>query len=122
LNSGAGRVLLVISRAQRNREMRKTMSYQKIKVPAGDTISMGSGGLLNVPSNPVIPFIEGDGIGMDITRAAMFVWDAAVKAAYGKKRRVAWMEVYAGEKANNVYGPGTWMPEETLDAIRKYLV
>jgi isocitrate dehydrogenase len=93
----------------------------KINVPTGDKISMQNG-RLSVPSNPVIPFIEGDGIGPDITRAMRTVVDAAVESAYGKDRRISWMEVYAGERANAVYGPGTWLPQDTLDACRDYLV
>jgi isocitrate dehydrogenase len=99
------------------------MSYEKIKVPAtGEKIRMGADGRLQVPQHPVIPFIEGDGTGPDITRAAMIVWNAVVKAAYGDRRRVAWMEVYAGDKANAVYGAEVWLPDETLQAIRDYLV
>ena len=99
------------------------MAYQKISVPlAGSKIAMGADGVLKVPENPVIPFIEGDGTGPDITRAAMGVWNAAVEKAYGGKRQVAWMEIYAGEKANAVYGPNTWLPAETLTACRDYLV
>ena len=97
------------------------MAYDKIRVPAGEKITMEDG-VLQVPDNPVIPFVEGDGTGPDITRAAMTVWNAAVKAAYGDARRISWMEVYAGEKANAVYGPNTWLPQETLDACRDYLV
>ena len=77
------------------------MAYDKIKVPAGERIAM-VGGKLQVPDNPVIPFIEGDGTGPDITRAAMIVWNAAVQAAYGGARKISWMEVYAGEKSNAV--------------------
>jgi len=99
------------------------MSYQKVTVPVnGGKIVMGANGKLNVPDHPVIPFIEGDGIGPDITRAAMIVWDAAVHQAYGGKRKVAWMEVYAGEKANKVYGQPIWLPPETLTACREFLV
>ncbi len=99
------------------------MSSPHIHRPAfGADIRMGSDGKLVVPDCPVIPFIEGDGTGPDITRAAMTVWNAAVAKAYGGARRIAWMEVYAGEKANAVYGPGTWLPTETLDAIRAQLV
>ena len=98
------------------------MAYDKIKVPAGGKISMGGNGVLAVPDHPVVPFIEGDGTGPDITRAAMIVWDAAVARAYGGRRKVAWMEVYAGEKANALYGANTWLPQETLAAIRQYLV
>ena len=99
------------------------MPYAKIIRPAdGADITLSADGALVVPSNPIIPFIEGDGTGPDITRAAMTVWNAAVEKAYGGTRRIAWMEVYAGEKANAVYGPGTWLPQETLDAIRAQLV
>ncbi len=99
------------------------MSASKIQVPAnGEVITMDAGGKLRVPSRPIIPFIEGDGTGPDITRAAMTVWNAAVEKAYGGERKVAWMEIYAGEKANAVYGPDTWLPPETLAACRDYLV
>ena len=99
------------------------MSYQKITVPkSGSKITMGAGGKLCVPVNPIIPFIEGDGIGADITSASMMVWDAAVKQAYEGKRKVSWMEVYAGEKANAVYGKPVWLPQETLAACREFLV
>jgi isocitrate dehydrogenase len=98
------------------------MAYQRIKVPGfGEAITI-SGGVLRVPDCPVIPFIEGDGIGADITAAAMTVWNAAVEKAYGGSRRIAWMEVYAGEKAVAVYGDNVWLPAETLEAIRTYLV
>ena len=93
----------------------------KINVPQGEKITMHNGRLA-VPANPIIPFIEGDGIGPDITRAMRTAVDAAVKAAYGESRRISWMEVYAGEKANAVYGPNTWLPQDTLDACREYLV
>jgi len=97
--------------------------YEKMTVPSfGRAITMGADGALKVPDVPVIPFIEGDGIGVDITRAAMTVWNAAVASAYGEKRKIAWMEVYAGEKANAVYGPDTWLPKETLDACRDFVV
>jgi isocitrate dehydrogenase len=99
------------------------MSERKIKVPAeGQKIAMGADGRLQVPDRPILPYIEGDGIGADITRAAMVVWNAAVEKAYGGKRKVEWMEIYAGEKANDVYGANTWLPAETLDACREYLV
>lgn len=97
--------------------------YEKIKVPdAGQKVQLGTDGELQVPDHPVLPFIEGDGIGADLTRAAMIVWNAAVEKAYAGKRQVAWMEVYAGEKANEVYGEPVWLPEETLTAIKEYLV
>ena len=99
------------------------MSESKITIPAGGRkITMGPDGRLSVPDCPIIPFIEGDGTGPDITRAAMTAWNAAVEKAYGGKRRVAWMEIYAGEKANAVYGPGTWLPAETLAACKDCLV
>ena len=99
------------------------MSESKITIPAGGRkITMGPDGRLCVPDCPIIPFIEGDGTGPDITRAAMTAWNAAVEKAYGGKRRVAWMEIYAGEKANAVYGPGTWLPAETLAACKDCLV
>ncbi|MBO7166042.1 MAG: NADP-dependent isocitrate dehydrogenase [Kiritimatiellae bacterium] len=97
------------------------MAYEKITVPAGEKITMKDGKLC-VPNNPIIPFVEGDGTGPDITRAAMTVWNAAVKAAYGDERKISWMEVYAGEKSNDVYGENTWLPQETLDACKEYLV
>ncbi|MAJ44315.1 MAG: isocitrate dehydrogenase (NADP(+)) [Candidatus Marinimicrobia bacterium] len=77
---------------------------------------------LNVPDNPIIPFIEGDGTGADIWRASKKVLDAAIKKAYNGKRKIEWLEVYAGDKANDVYGPNTWLPEETLERINEYLV
>tara|TARA_B100001250_G_scaffold236129_1_gene202828 strand:- start:498 stop:1796 length:1299 start_codon:yes stop_codon:yes gene_type:complete len=89
--------------------------------PAGQKIIMKDNNL-NVPDNPIIPFIEGDGIGPDIWAAAVRVFDAAVDKAYNGKRKINWMEVYAGEKANDVYGSDTWLPQETLDCINEYLV
>ncbi len=94
------------------------MSYQFIKVPAGDRITADAAGNLQVPDRPVIGFIEGDGIGPDITEASMLIWNTAVEKAYGTKRSIAWMELFAGEKANAVYGKPVWLPEETIDAIR----
>ena len=99
------------------------MSYEKIIIPEqGERITMGENGHLNVPDNPIIPFIEGDGTGPDITRACMTIWNAAVEKAYGGKRKINWMEIYAGEKSCEVYGENAWLPSETLDAIRHYLV
>ncbi|AHE98336.1 NADP-dependent isocitrate dehydrogenase [Thioalkalivibrio paradoxus] len=99
------------------------MAYEHIKIPAGaEPISVDADGVLQVPDNPIVPFIEGDGIGVDITPVMRRVVDAAVDQAYGGKRRIAWMEVYAGEKANDVYGANTWLPAETLDAVRDYVV
>ena len=79
-------------------------------------------GNLQVPDNPIIPFIEGDGIGADIWRSSVKVFDAAVKKAYGDKKKIHWMEIYAGEKANDVYGENTWLPQETLDIVNDYLI
>ena len=87
----------------------------------GEKIRMTSNGL-EVPLNPIIPFIEGDGTGPDIWRASVRVFDAAVEKAYAGKRKIEWYEVFAGEKANAVYGPNTWLPTETLDTIREYLI
>ena len=98
------------------------MSYQKIKVPAGEKITADASGRLQVPDQPVIGFIEGDGIGPDITAASMRIWNRAVEKAYGNRRKIAWMELFAGEKANRVYGEELWLPGETVDAIREYLI
>ncbi|BAM01748.1 MULTISPECIES: NADP-dependent isocitrate dehydrogenase [Caldilinea] len=98
------------------------MAYQKIVVPShGEKITLVDG-KLHVPDNPIVAFIEGDGTGVDIWAASQPVLDAAVEKAYGGKRRIAWMEVYAGEKANEVYGEPIWLPQETLDAIDEYIV
>ncbi|MBM7061786.1 NADP-dependent isocitrate dehydrogenase [Pseudomonas sp. UL073] len=99
------------------------MGYQKIQVPAtGDKITVNADMSLNVPNNPIIPFIEGDGIGADISPVMIKVVDAAVQKAYGGERKIAWMEVYAGEKATKVYDQDTWLPKETLEAVRDYVV
>lgn len=98
------------------------MSYQHIKIPAGERITVNADLSLNVPTNPIIPFIEGDGIGADITPVMCHVVDAAVSKAYQNKRKIAWMEIYAGEKATTVYGADVWLPEETLAAVRDYVV
>jgi isocitrate dehydrogenase len=99
------------------------MGYQKIKVPStGSKISVAKGGQLNVPDKPIIPFIEGDGTGVDITPVMRAVVDAAIQKAYGGKRQIVWMEVYAGEKATKVYGPDVWLPDETLQAINEFVV
>ena len=90
-----------------------------IKVPAeGQKIVAGQ----PVPNNPIIPFIEGDGIGIDITPVMIDVIDAAVAKAYGGEKKIHWMEVYAGEKATKVYGDNVWLPEETLEALKEYAV
>ena len=98
-------------------------SYQHIKVPAqGQKITVNADMSLNVPDQPIIPYIEGDGTGVDITPVMLKVVDAAVAKAYGGQRKIHWMEVYAGEKSTRVYGPDVWMPEETLLAVRDYVV
>ena len=98
------------------------MPYHKMQIPsAGEKITIKDG-LLDVPDQPILAFIEGDGTGPDIWAASVRVLDAAVAKAYGGKRKIAWMEVYAGEKALQVYGPDVWLPEETLEAFREYLV
>ena len=94
----------------------------KVKIPNnGSAISMVDN-VLNVPDNPIIPFIEGDGIGPDIWSASQRVFDSAINVAYGGNKKIEWLEVYAGDKANDVYGPNTWLPDETLDMINKYLI
>jgi isocitrate dehydrogenase len=99
------------------------MQYEKIAVPAdGEAITANLDGTIEVPDRPIIPFIEGDGIGVDVTPVMRRVVDAAVAKAYGGRRRIAWMQVYAGEKALEVYGPGAWFPEETQHALEKYVV
>jgi len=97
-------------------------SYAKLTPPkSGERITIQND-ILKVPHRPIIPFIEGDGTGPDIWRAAQVVFNAAVAKAYGGKRAIEWFEVYAGEKANKKYGEGTWLPEDTLTAIKEYLV
>ena len=94
----------------------------KVKIPTvGSAISMVDD-VLNVPDNPIIPFIEGDGIGADIWASAQRVFDSAIKLAYEGTKKIEWLEVYAGEKANDIYGPNTWLPDETLDFINQYLI
>lgn len=97
--------------------------YQHIKVPdQGHKITLSADLSPSVPDDPVIPYIEGDGTGVDITPVMLRVVDAAVARAYGGRRRIHWMEVYAGEKATRVYGPDVWLPDETLAAVRDYVV
>lgn len=99
------------------------MTFDKIQVPSGgEKITVNDDFSLNVPARPIIPYIEGDGIGVDITPVMKRVVDAAVQKAYGGERAIAWMEVFAGEKANTVYGENTWLPSETMDAVRDYVV
>ena len=97
--------------------------YTHLKPPASGTrITRDANDELDVPNDPIIPFIEGDGIGPDIWAASVRVFDAAVAAAYGGKREIVWYEIYAGEKANQVYGPDTWLPDDTTNAILDYSV
>ena len=98
------------------------MSYQHIKIPAGEKIVVNKDFSLNVPDHPIIPYIEGDGTGVDITPVMLKVVDAAVAKAYGGKRKISWMEVYAGEKSTRVYGPDVWLPDETLQVVKDYVV
>src|SRR5690606_36453826 len=100
-----------------------SMSYQHIKVPTGGQIITVNGDFsLNIPDQPIIPYIEGDGTGLDITPDMLKVVDAAVAKAYSGKRKIHWMEVYAGEKSTKIYGPDVWLPEETLEAVRDHVV
>ncbi|HKB82317.1 MAG TPA: NADP-dependent isocitrate dehydrogenase [Burkholderiales bacterium] len=97
--------------------------YQHIKVPSsGEKITVKKDFSLNVPANPIIPFIEGDGTGVDITPVMRKVVDSAVNAAYGAKRKIVWMEMFAGEKSCKVYGENVWLPEETLKSSREFVV
>src|SRR6187402_3225815 len=97
--------------------------YQHIKVPeAGQKIKVNADFSLVVPDEPIIPFIEGDGTGLDITPVMIKVVDAAVAKAYGGKRKIHWMEIYAGEKSTKLYGPDVWLPEETLAIVKEYVV
>ncbi len=97
--------------------------YQHIKVPStGQKISVNPDFTLNVPDQPIIPVMEGDGTGVDITPVMMKVVDAAVAKAYGGKKQIVWMEIYAGEKSTRIYGPDVWLPEETLHALREFVV
>jgi isocitrate dehydrogenase len=97
--------------------------YQHVKIPAGGTkITVNKDFSLNIPDNPIIPYIEGDGTGLDITPVMLKVVDAAVAKAYGGKRKIHWMEIFAGEKSTKVYGPDVWLPQETLAIVRDYVV
>ena len=99
------------------------MAYQHVKVPAdGARITVNGDNSLSIPDNPIIPYIEGDGIGVDITPVMLKVVDAAVQKAYGGRRRIAWMEIYAGGKSVELYGEDEWLPAETLAAMREFIV
>ena len=97
--------------------------YKHIKVPAsGQKIKVNADFTLAVPDDPIVPFIEGDGTGVDITPVMIAVVDAAVAKAYGVRRKISWMEIYAGEKSTKVYGENVWLPDETLEAAREFVV
>ena len=96
--------------------------YVKLSTPKNGQNVIVHDGVLKVPENPIIPFIEGDGTGPDIWKASQRVFDSAVKKAYGGKRSIVWFEVYAGEKANEVYGPNTWLHDDTLEAIKEHII
>ena len=99
------------------------MAYQNIKIPeTGSKITLNNDGSLNVPNDPIIPYIEGDGIGIDITPAMLNVVDSAVAKSYGGEKKISWMEVYCGEKSTEVYGDDVWLPDETIEALREYVV
>ncbi|MDH3948501.1 MAG: NADP-dependent isocitrate dehydrogenase [Gammaproteobacteria bacterium] len=99
------------------------MGYEKITVPtSGEKISVSSDGTMSVPDKPIIPFIEGDGIGVDISPVMKKVTDAAVSKAYGGKRQIQWMEIYAGEKSTQIYDADTWLSDETMNAIQEFSV
>jgi len=99
------------------------MAYQHIKIPGGgEKIKVNKDYSLSVPDHPIVPYIEGDGTGVDITPVMLKVVDAAVKKAYGGKRKMVWMEMFAGEKSCRIYGENVWLPEETLAAAREYVV
>ena len=96
------------------------MAYKHIKVPSGgEKIGVNKDFSLTVPDNPVVPYIEGDGTGVDITPVMLKVVDAAVKKAYGGRKKIVWMEMYAGEKSTKIYGENVWLPDETLEASKE---
>ena len=97
--------------------------FSKIKIPEkGEAIRIDSNLKLDVPNHPIIPFITGDGIGIDITPSMRKVIDHVIKSAYGETKKIEWMEVFAGEKATNIYGKDVWLPDETIDALTKYII
>jgi len=99
------------------------MTYEKLRIPStGEKILVGADHSLQVPDNPIIPYIEGDGVGVDTTPVMKKVVDAAVKKAYGGGRQIQWMEVYAGGKATRTYGEDVWLPQDTLNAVREFVV
>jgi isocitrate dehydrogenase len=99
------------------------MAYEKVTIPSGgEKIAVGADYSLQVPDKPIIPYIEGDGIGIDISPVMKNVVDAAVEKSYGDQKQIQWMEIYAGEKSTRVYGEDVWLPQETLDAVREFVV
>ncbi len=97
-------------------------AFKFIDVCHGDKIQVRNDGVMEVPDQPVICYIEGDGIGPDITIASMHMWNSAIKKAYGTTKKISWLEIYAGDKSNTIYGQNTWLPDETLEAIKEYKV
>ena len=98
------------------------VSSKIVRPNRGEKITVNPDFSLNVPDEPIIPYIEGDGTGIDISPVMIKVVDAAVEKAYGGKRKIAWMEIFCGEKSTRVYGPDVWLPEETLEALKDYVV
>ena len=98
---------------------KNTISGKIIVPTTGEKITVNADNTLNVPNQPIIPFIEGDGIGADITPPMIKVVDAAVSKAYGSARKISWMEVYAGEKSTKIYGSNTWLPDENMKALKE---
>lgn len=98
------------------------MSSKIVRPNRGEKITVNTDFSLNVPDEPIIPYIEGDGTGVDISPVMIKVVDAAVEKAYGGKRKIAWMEIFCGEKSTKIYGPDVWLPEETLEALKDYVV
>ncbi|CAD7854266.1 MAG: Isocitrate dehydrogenase [NADP] (EC 1.1.1.42) [Olavius algarvensis Gamma 1 endosymbiont] len=99
------------------------MAYEKLQIPStGEKIVVGADYSLQVPDHPIIPYIEGDGIGIDVTPVMKKVVDAAVERAYGGQRQIQWMEIHAGEKATRVYGEDVWLPQDTLNVVREFVV
>ncbi|NEN74993.1 NADP-dependent isocitrate dehydrogenase [Pelistega sp. NLN82] len=98
------------------------MVYQHIQAVEGEKITIHADGTLNVPNYPIIPFIEGDGVGVDVTPVMRKVVDAAVEKAYGNQRKIQWMEIYAGEKSTQVYGENQYLPQETIDVIKDHVI
>src|ERR1044072_3200171 len=98
------------------------MAYKHIKVPSGgEKIRVNKDFSLAVPDNPIVPYIEGDGTGLDITPVMLKEVEAAVPNAYGAKKNIVWMEMFAGEKSTKIYGDNVWLPDETLDASKEFV-